>query len=182
MTDERDDIDFESEEELGDAAAAKAKLKKLRDELEKVKKERQEYLNGWQRCKADAVNARREALRAAEKETERARDILIHDIIPALDSFEAASVSEAWATVDESWRKGMENVRDLLFDALAKSGVSRYGRVGELFNPAIHEIVAEEKDGAAKPHTITRVARSGYKIGDRVLRPAQVVVRAESAM
>src|SRR3989338_2289987 len=177
MTDS-DDVDFEPEEDLGDVGAAKARVKKLRDELEKVKKERQEDLDGWQRCKADAVNARREALQTAEKESAQARDILIHDIIPALDSFEMAVSSESWANLDKGWRTGMENVQNLLFDALAKSGVSRFGRVGETFDPAFHEIVDEEKEGAAAKHTITRVIRSGYRVGERVLRPAQVIVRA----
>ena len=54
------DVDFESEEELGGIASAQAKLKKLKDELAKVKAERQEYLDGWQRCKADNVNAKKD--------------------------------------------------------------------------------------------------------------------------
>jgi molecular chaperone GrpE len=176
--DEVNDIDFEPEDELGSVGAVKAKMEKLRDELEKVKAERQEYLDGWQRCKADGVNARREALQAAEKEAGRSRDILIHDIIPALDSFEMATASEAWGEIDKGWRTGMENVQNLLFDALAKSGVSRYGRIGEPFDPALHEMVEEEKEGAAALHTITRVIRSGYRVGERVLRPAQVVIKS----
>ncbi len=172
-----DEIEFEQDSKLGDLGVALAKIKKVKDELEKVKKERQEFLDGWQRCKADSVNARREALQAAEREAGRSRDILIHDIIPALDSFEMATASEAWGEIDKGWRTGMENVQNLLFDALAKSGVSRYGRVGEAFDPALHEMVDEEQEGAAASQTITRVIRSGYRIGERVLRPAQVIVK-----
>ena len=58
---EDEEVNFEPEEELGDIGAAQAKIRKLKDELEKVKKERQEYLDGWQRAKADAVNSKRES-------------------------------------------------------------------------------------------------------------------------
>ncbi|MDO8576252.1 MAG: nucleotide exchange factor GrpE [bacterium] len=172
-----DDVNFEPDEDLGDVAAAQAKLKKLKDEFAEVKAQRQEYLDGWQRCKADSVNARKDALQAAEREAGRSRDILIHDIIPALDSFEMATASEAWGAIDKGWRTGMENVQNLLFDALAKSGVSRYGRIGESFDPMLHEMVDEEHEGAAASQTITRVVRSGYRIGERVLRAAQVIVK-----
>ncbi|MBV9159236.1 MAG: hypothetical protein JO019_01405, partial [Candidatus Kaiserbacteria bacterium] len=63
----REDIDFEPEDEMGATGAAKAKLQKLKDELEQVKKERQEYLDGWQRCKADSVNLRRDLEQNAKR-------------------------------------------------------------------------------------------------------------------
>ena len=71
---EEQDVDFEPEAELGDIGAAQAKLKKLKDELAEVKAQRQEYLDGWQRCKADSVNARKEMLARAERLGERAKE------------------------------------------------------------------------------------------------------------
>src|SRR3990167_10144947 len=118
MNEERaDDIDFEPEEELGDIAAAKARNKKMKDELEKVKKERQEYLDGWQRCKADSINTKKDIEARAGRTAELLREALVHDIIPALDSFDMAAESEAWASVSDGWRSGMEQVRDQLIDA-----------------------------------------------------------------
>ena len=126
-----DDVDFEVDEELGDIDAAKTKLKKLKDELEKVKKERQEYLDGWQRCKADAINARKDTESKAARTAELLREALVHDIIPALDSFDMAAEGEAWGAIDEGWRSGMERVRDQLIEALKRHGIERYGKVGE---------------------------------------------------
>jgi molecular chaperone GrpE len=172
-----EDINVEPEGDLGDAAAAQAKLKKLKDELEQARKERQEYLDGWQRCKADSINAKREAEARAARSGEMLREELVHDIIPALDSFDMAAGSEAWATVSNGWKSGMERVRDQLIDALRRNGIERYGKVGETYSPHLHDVVQEVDDVPGEPHDIIRVLRYGYKTGERVLRPAQVIVK-----
>ncbi|MBI4093648.1 nucleotide exchange factor GrpE [Candidatus Kaiserbacteria bacterium] len=174
---ERDLIDFEPEEELDDAAAAKAKVKKLRDELEKIKKERQEYLDGWQRCKADSVNLKREAEARARHLSEALREELVHDIIPSLDSFDMAAASDAWESVSLGWRSGMEHVRNQLIEALHRHGIERIGRVGEPIDHAIHDVLEERDDVAGEKQTVARVIRFGYKTKERILRPAQVIAK-----
>jgi molecular chaperone GrpE len=171
------EIDFEPEEELGSVGAAQAKLKKLKAELEKVKEERQEYLDGWQRCKADSVNAKKETEQRASRTAELLREELIHDIIPALDSFDMAAESEAWASVSDGWRTGMEQVRNQLIDALKRHGIERFGKIGETLDHAIHEVVEERDDIAGGPETVARILRFGYRTKERVLRPAQVIVK-----
>lgn len=171
------EVDFEPEEELGDVAAARAKLKKLKDELEKVKAERQEYLDGWQRSKADAVNARREAIRDGECAGIRAKESFIEDLIPALDSFDMAAGSPAWETVDTEWRQGIEQIQNQLLDALSRHGVTRFGKIGEKFDPVLHEIAQELDDVAGEPGTIVRILRYGYSSSTRILRPAQIILK-----
>ncbi|MEK7601756.1 MAG: nucleotide exchange factor GrpE [Patescibacteria group bacterium] len=174
---DEEDVNFEPEEELGDIGAALAKIKKLKDELERVKKERQEYLDGWQRAKADAVNSKRETEARAARSGEMLREELVHDIIPALDSFDMASGSEVWATVSDGWKSGMERVRDQLIDALKRNGIERYGKVGDIFDPHLHEVVQEVDDKPGKPHEIVTILRYGYKTSERILRPAQVIIK-----
>jgi len=176
MNDERD-IDFEPEEELGAAGALKQKLQKIKDELEKVRADRQEYLDGWQRAKADAINAKREAEQQGKRTGELLREALIHDIIPALDSFDMATQSESWGAVQDGWRSGMEMVRDQLISALKSHGVERFGSVGDQYDPHIHDAVQETDDMPGKTGEIVRVLRAGYKTRERVLRPAQVIVK-----
>jgi len=171
------DVSFEPEEDLGDIGAAQAKLKKLKDELGKVKKERQDYLDGWQRCKADAINMKKDAVSSAARSAEMLREALVHDIIPVLDSFDMAAGSEQWNAVEPGWRSGMEQVRNQLVGALEGHGIKRYGKIGDMFDPALHEIVQEESEMPGEVHSIVRVIRFGYKSGDRVLRPAQVVIK-----
>ena len=177
MADEllNDDVNLEPDEELGDVGAATAKLKKLKDELTTVKKEKQEYLDGWQRCKADSVNARKDAESRATRTAELLREELVHDIIPALDSFDMAAQSEAWASVSDGWKSGMEQVRDQLLSALKRHGIERFGKVGDKLDHAMHEVIEERDDVAGEPDTIVRILRHGYKSSTRVLRPAQIV-------
>ncbi|MBI2612693.1 nucleotide exchange factor GrpE [Candidatus Kaiserbacteria bacterium] len=168
---------FESGDAMDEADAWRTKLKKLRDELEKTKKERQEYLDGWQRCKADSVNLKKDAEARATRVAELLREELIHDIIPALDSFDIAAESEAWASVSDGWRSGMEHVRNQLIEALKRHGIERIGRVGDTLDHSLHEVVEERDDVAGEPNTVVRILRYGYKTKDRVLRPAQVFVK-----
>ncbi len=174
------DVEFEPEEGLDGIDALRAKLKKVKAELEACKKERMEYLDGWQRCKADAVNARREALVAAERTANRSRDALIEEIIPALDSFDAAIASDAWKTMDANWRMGMENVRTQLLAALERYDVRPFGAIGDTFDPTAHEAV-QETDEAGEPGTIARVLRRGYRSKERVIRPAHVAIAVHRA-
>lgn len=170
------EVDFVPEEELGDLGAAQAKLKKLREELKEAQKKRDEYLDGWQRCKADSINARKDMESRATRAAELLREALVHDIIPALDSFDLATQTEAWAEVSDGWKSGMEQVRDQLIEALRAHGIERFGKVGEPLDHVSHEAI-QEIDGPGEPHTILKIVRYGYRTKDRVLRPAQVFVK-----
>jgi molecular chaperone GrpE len=174
---EIEDINLEPGEELGDLGAAQAKLKKLKEELAKVKLERQEYLDGWQRCKADSINARKEALASAERAATRIKENLIEDIIPVLDGFDMAAGSPAWESIDPKWRGGIEQIRNQLLDILQRHGVERFGKPGETLDYVIHEAVEEREDIAGESGTIAQVLRSGYRMNGRVLRPAHVIVK-----
>lgn len=173
-----EEVDFVPEDELGDLGAAQAKIKKLREELKEAQKKRDEYLDGWQRCKADSINARKDMETRATRAAELLRESLVHDIIPALDSFDMAVGSEAWATVSDGFQSGIEQVQSQLLNALKSHGIERYGNVGEKFDHALHEAVEERDDVAGERGTIARILRYGYKAGERVLRPAQVVIKS----
>lgn len=175
---DEEELDFEPEDELGDVGAAKAKLKKLRDELEKVKKERQEYLDGWQRCKADSVNLRKESEARGSKLAEMLREELVHDIIPALDSFDMAAQSEAWEGLNDGFKSGMEYVKNQLIEALKRHGIERYGKVGERLDHSLHEVVEERDDVPGASGEIARILRYGYRTKEKILRAAQVIAKS----
>lgn len=173
---EEDPSRIEDEAELGDLGAAQAKLKKLKEELAKVKLEKQEYLDGWQRCKADSINARKEMMANADRLASRAKEALIEDLIPALDGFDVAAGSPAWESVGTEWRSGIDQIRNQILDVLSRAGVERFGKVGDTFDHTFHDAVEESVETAGESGTITKVLRYGYKINRRVLRPAQVIV------
>jgi len=178
MNDRSDDeINFEPEDEMGDIGAAQTKIKKLRDQLKEAQEKRDEYLDGWQRCKADSINARKEAAERHDRAHGRGKESVLEDIIPVLDSFDMAASGEAWLAVDENWRNGVDLIRNQLLDVLSRHGIERFGRIGDHFDHLFHEAVQEVDDMPGESGEIVHVVRFGYKIGDRVIRPAQVIVK-----
>ena len=173
------DVDFEPEEELGSVGALKEKLRKCREELETARKEKGEYLEGWQRAKADLINERKEHAESGRRLADGALARLLEDLIPALDSFNMAMRSDAWNTVDATWRIGIESIAKQITSALNAHSVTAFGAPGDAYDPQLHEI-AQEVDGDA-PGAVAYVVRRGWKLKDRVIRPAHVaIVRAES--
>ena len=171
---ENEDIDFEPEDEMGSLGAAKAKMQKLRDQLKEAQEKRDEYLDGWQRAKADMINAKKDASEALKRAGNAGRESIVEDLIPALDGFDMAMQSPAWQNVDSAWRTGVESIRAQISGVLASNGIEIYGKTGDAFDPMLHEAIHEEDGGT--PHTIAKVLRSGYRVGDRILRAAQVSI------
>lgn len=178
MNDElhNDDIDFEPEDEMGETGAAKAKMQKLRAQLKEAQAKRDEYLDGWQRCKADMINARKDAAEAHAKASIRGKEILVEELIPALDGFDMAMQGESWNNVDAAWRAGIESIKSQIESVLRAHGVEIYGKEGESFDPSLHEPIQEMEGGES--HKVAKVFRRGYRTGERVLRPAQVAIYA----
>jgi molecular chaperone GrpE len=160
-----------SEEELeASESRADTKVQKLKKELEATKHEKQEYLDGWQRSKADYVNA----LKRFEEEKAQAKANGVakaaQAFIGVLDSLERAELA---GDVPESFR----GIAKQLHDAASSLGLSKFGSVGETFNPMDHEALGQDPvDDASKDDTITAVLESGWRAGDLVIRPAKVRV------
>jgi molecular chaperone GrpE len=168
--------DFSIEAELGEDSL-EAKLRKLKEELVLVRSERQQYLDGWQRCKADAVNARKDAQQNADRMIARSTDAFVEDLIPALDGFDSAMGAATWDSLDTQWKSGITHLHSQLVDVLHKQGIERYGRIGDTFDHMLHEAIEEREDADGAAGSIVRVLRSGYRAGSRVIRPAHVVIK-----
>jgi molecular chaperone GrpE len=172
--DVRDDIDFEPDDEMGETGAAKAKIANLREELKEAQAKAAEYLDGWQRTKADMVNLRKESAENHARAGERGKEILVEELIPALDGFDMAMQGEAWNSVDKTWRVGIESIKGQIENVLKAHTVEIFGKEGDSFDPSLHEPIQEVEGGPS--HTIAKVFRRGYRMGNRTLRPAQVSV------
>ena len=174
LSDDREELDFESEDEFGEAGAAKAKMAKLRAELKETQQKAAEYLDGWQRAKAEMINAKKEAMEASARASVRGRDAFIEELIPALDGFDMAMQGDAWSAVDKTWRVGIESIKSQIENVLKAHDIEIYGKEGDQFDPRLHEPIQEAEGGAS--HTVAKVFRCGYRTKERVLRPAQVAV------
>ena len=126
---------------------------------------------------ADFENYRKRVLREQTALVERATEALVEQLLPVLDSFELAL--ESLEGSDEKVHKGMELVfARQLQDVLAKAGLTEIDAKGHAFDPTVHEAVAQ--DGDEGEPVVSDVYRTGYRLKDRVLRPATVKVTRES--
>jgi len=172
------DLDVVPSTEDGEELPAKDVTKKLREEIKKLQKEKEEYLTGWQRAKADYINLQKELEQVRVNVSVLAREKMAEKLLPALDSFEMAfGNKEHWETLDKDWRAGIESIYQQLMSGLAGSGIEKIDEVGITFDPNIHQSInIAETNEESKDHTIEKVLQVGYKIGDRVIRPAKVTI------
>jgi molecular chaperone GrpE len=134
------------------------------------------YLDLAQRTQADFVNYKRRAERERAEEAQVARGDLLTQLLPALDDLERALGHVPDELRDNAWAEGMPLVARQLRLALARAGVERIGAEGDAFDPRQHEAVAYQPHPGYDEGQVAHVARPGYRIGDRIIRPAQVVV------
>lgn len=153
--------EFVSEEE---ADGGPATIKRLREKLKKAVEEKQEYLEGWQRARADLVNYKKETAMGHGESQERILSGLIEEMLPALDVLELS--------VKHDGTKALKILEQQFLGSLKKLGIERFGEVGEDFDPHKHEALVKR----GEDHKIESVERSGYSIGDKIIRPAQVII------
>lgn len=172
-----DDIVFEEDAELGSMNGAQA-MKKLRERLKTAVEEKQAYLDGWQRDKAEFMNARKRDEEAKQEFLKFAKLNVFEDILPVLDSFDMAMANKAsWDALPAEWRKGVEGIYNQLLGVLVKQGVSAFGARGDAFDPNLHQSVSMvPTDDKSKDHTVAEVLQKGYMLSGKVIRAAMVQV------
>jgi molecular chaperone GrpE len=143
------------------------------DELEQTTRERDEYLDALQRLKAEFENYRKRVSRDQAEFVTRASERLMKQLLPVLDDLERAL--EAAAEHEEAkLEEGVRLVHRSLADALAREGLVEVETDGA-FDPHTQEALLAQPS-VADEGTVIQVLQKGYKLGDRVLRPARVVV------
>jgi molecular chaperone GrpE len=156
----------------------KKTLKKFRDDLKVCKKEKEEYLTGWQKERAEFANYRKQEDDRKAMFSESMRERILTRFLTVVDSFNLAFANkEAWEKVDENWRKGVESIYSQMKTVFEEYGVKPIGEVGEIFDLNIHQsIELSPTDKKELDHTVSQVIQKGYKLGERVMRPARVNV------
>lgn len=155
---------------------AEEKIDKLKKILKKCKRERMEYLEGWQRARADHQNYIKQKERDMQEFRSFASDNIILQIIPILDNLAIACKSIPEDISHDNWVKGIEQTRKHFEGVLRENGVeSIIAEVGAKFDPAYHE-AAEEVGGSGESGTIAEVLQGGYTLNGKVIRAARVRV------
>ena len=176
------EVDQNSNSDLDDSVVAEENamemVKKLKEKLKKAEAERLEYLTGWQRAKADLVNARKRDEAEKQEFIKFANERLIESLIPVLESFDLAmNNKEAWEKVDKNWRLGVEYIANQLKKVLVDSGLVEVNPLGETFD--INRDEATEYvpvDDPKDHHKIVAVIQKGYILNGRPMRPPKVKV------
>ena len=158
--------------------AEDADVETLRNELAELAQKADEYLRLAQRSQADFINYRR---RVEDERVQQGRDATlayIQRVLPILDDFERAIASGTPENLESSWGKGVQLVERNLRSLLAAVDVQRIAAEGSEFDPREHEGVGRQPSSDVPEGHVLHVVRPGYRKGDRVIRPAQVIVSA----
>ena len=151
-------------------------LETLRAELAELAQKADEYLRLAQRTQADFVNYRR---RTEEERAQQARDAnvaYLQRLLPVLDDFERALSSATPEDLESSWGKGILLVDRNLRGLLTADDVQRISAEGAEFDPREHEALGRQPSADVPEGHVVHVVRPGYRKGERILRPAQVII------
>ncbi len=180
---EQKNIDTEVvSEDLDDSVVAEESaaetIKKLREKLKIALAEKQEYLTGWQKDKAEFLNSRKRDKEERKNFIKFSNENLIAEILPVLQSFNMAFANiENWEKIDKNWRVGVEHIANQLKGVLESNGLRELDPVGEKFDPMRDEAleyvpVTDEK----QDHQIITVVQKGYTLNDKNIIAPKVKV------
>lgn len=167
--DKNEDVEFIPDEE-GIPQELAGKIKKLKEEAKRCEAERKEYLEGWQRAKADYINFKKDEGKRFEDMARFVTASIVEEFLPVLDSFDLALQHG----VPKEIEKGIMLIRSQFEDVLRKRGIGEIiVKAGDPFDPAKHESVGEMK-AEHPPGTIADVVQKGYVFREKVVRPVRV--------
>jgi len=188
-----DELDKKEEQKPAEQASAQdsqptaASEQPVESDLQKCQRERDEYLAGWQRAKADFLNYQKDERKRLEEFLKFCESGLISDLLPVLDSFDLAlrqAQGEAASARGDNQLKGFWLIKSQLDDILKKRGLEPIKSLGEKFNPELHEAVASvdstpstgSGQASQSADTIIEEIQKGYLLNGRVLRPSKVKI------
>lgn len=150
----------------------------LEQKLEQAEAQAAEYLEGWQRARAEFANARKRLERQRVDARRNATIDVVNKLLPILDDFDRAVENVPDDVADHDWFEGVALVHRKLRSILESLGVERIEALGQAFDPNYHEAVLREESEEYGSGIVIKVLQPGYCLDDRVIRPSMVVVAA----
>jgi len=166
----------ESEEGLNsevESEMAEEDIETLKQSLAEEKAKGEGYLANWQRAQADFINYKRRSEQEKEEISKFANASLMFNLLPILDDLERAFTSIPPHLAQLTWVDGIRLIERKLQAGLEVQGLSPIKALGEPFDPKLHEAAMH---GKGKEGMVVEELQKGYKLHDRVIRPAMVVV------
>lgn len=166
----------EATEELIEAEELSDEEERLASELEEWQLKADEYLDGWQRSRAEFANYKKRVERDQAQISQKATANIIKHFLEVMDDLELALKNRPQDGEGSAWADGIELVYRKFSSILESEGVTPIETDGQYFDPSLHEAVTNEDHPDYESGRIIEVLKRGYLIGDRVLRPATVRV------
>jgi len=153
-----------------------AEIASLRGDLESLQQKSQEYLDGWQRERAEFANYKRRVDKEREQAYQNAVGVIVRRYLEVLDDLERALKNRPADGDGAAWAGGIDLIYRKLLAALEAEGVQQMNAEGQVFDPTQHEAISQEPSPEHESGQIIEVIKPGYLVSDRVLRPALVRV------
>lgn len=161
------------EEKAEEKPEEKPEEKTEPDELEKLKAENADLRDKYLRLMAEFDNFRKRSVKERQEIYPEATARAVEAFLPVADNFERAAGAEC---SDEKYKAGIAMILGQLSNAFKKLGVEEIARVGEQFDPTVENAVSQIADENLGENTVAQVYQKGYRLGDKVIRPAMVSV------
>lgn len=174
--DDKEKINIEELKKKGEEDKSSSSPSALARELKECQKQKEEYLQGWQRSRADLLNYKKEEMERIGELLKYAGEEFILKILPLLDNFEMAERKMPDNLKAEENVKGILRIKTQLQDFLKNQGLEEIKSIGEKFDPNFHEAVEQVEVKDKESGTILEEIQKGYKINGHLLRPAKVKV------
>ncbi len=155
-------------------------LATLQSELEKAQAQAAEYLDGWQRARAEFANLKKRVEAEREEIRSRSNEELLLKILPVVDDFERAFQELPPEMEDTAWMNGITMIMKKLQKLLESENVAPLEAAGKPFDPQWHQAMMQEETEDYPDGICIEEIQRGYRLGDRVLRPALVKVACNS--
>jgi molecular chaperone GrpE len=148
----------------------------IQEELERSQAKEAEYLDGWQRARAELANARKRFQREQLQAYTNAQADVLRRLLPVVDDFERALETLPNSLSGQTWIEGVLMIRRKLDALLEQSGVTPIDAAGQEFDPFAHQAVTHEPSETVPSGHVIAELQKGYTISERVLRPSAVRV------
>jgi len=154
----------------------KEKLEQLKEKIEKLREEKEEYLEGWQRARANFINYKKREKERLQETIKYSSEEFLLKLLPILDNLERAEQYIPREEREKDWVQGIIHIKTQFRRFLKEEGVERIKTIGKKFDPNFAEAIERIETDDYNSDIVAKEIQPGYKLEDKVLRPAKVKV------
>jgi len=183
-TEDISEVVYDADIDSDNMSDPKEKIAKLKEKIKKLTTEKDDYMNGWQRERADFVNYKKRSEEEKKEYIKFANENLLEEMLTVLESFDMAFMNkDQWNAVPQNWRVGVEYIHSQLVKILDDNGLKEIlPKVGDKFDVKLHiaeEVVPVENE--SEDGVIKEIKKKGYIMNGKIIVAPKVVVGAKTS-